>query len=134
VAGSFAELGADQRAAAEALVADAGCANDRAIELVTAVEEVGRKEALETVAGTASVSGSIVDTRVERLKKLIDALGKDATLPNAYELSAIFRVTTSQARSLLRTYEVRHSQTSAPAWTHWSRRPRGRSSRSARTR
>lgn len=109
MADSFADLGAEQRAAAEALVADGGCADDRARTLVAAVEEMGRSEALETVAGTANVSGSIVDTRVERLRKIIGALGDDDDLPNAYEVSTVFRVTPSQARTILRTYEVRHS-------------------------
>jgi hypothetical protein len=109
MANAFAALSKDQRAAAEALVADAGCGEDRARELVTAVEAMGRADALETVAGTANVSGSIVDTRVERLRKLLVSLGPRAELPNAYEVSAIFRITPSQARALLRTYEVRHS-------------------------
>lgn len=109
MADDFTNLGDEQRVAAEALVADGGCDDARARTLVAAVEEMGRADALETVAGTATISGSIVDTRVERLRKLIGALSATDELPNAYELSAIFRVTPSQARTLLRTYQIRHS-------------------------
>lgn len=109
MADDFGDLGDAQKAAALALVSDGGCSDERARTLVAAVEEMGRTDALETVAGTATVSGSIVDTRVGRLRALISALDDADELASAYELSAIFRITPSQARTLLRTYEIRHS-------------------------
>ena len=105
----FSTLTQPEAEAAKALVSDAGCLPDRAVVLVKAIAEVAAVEALEIVAGTATVSGSIVDTRVTRLKQIIDYLPDDAPFPDPYEVGVVFRIRTSQARSLINTYQARYS-------------------------
>jgi len=105
----FSNLTQPETEAAKALVSDGGCLPDRAVALVQAVAEVAAVEALEIVAGTATVSASIIDTRVTRLKRIIDYLPDDARFPDPYEVGVIFRITTRQAQSLINTYQARYS-------------------------
>ena len=107
--GPFPNLTEPEAKAAQALVDDAGCLEERAEELVKTVAQVAAAEAVATIAGQATVSGSMIDTRVARLKQLIEALPKGSPFPNPYELSGIFRITTSQAGSLIKTYQARYS-------------------------
>jgi hypothetical protein len=51
-----------------------------------------------------------VDARVARLQRLIGALPTGEPLPSPYEVGVIFRITTPQARNILRTYEARFSR------------------------
>src|SRR5919204_6253828 len=101
-------LQAEKEVAAKALVADAGCLPDRARALVDAFAEVVAHEALEVIAGSAEVATGVVDARVARLRRLVDALPKGERLPDAYELGAIFKITESQARNVIRTYQARY--------------------------
>jgi hypothetical protein len=101
-------LEAAKDAAAKALVADAGCLPDRARALVDAFAAVVAQEALEIIAGTAEVATGVLDARVARLRRLVDALAKDEPFPSVYELGAIFKITDSQARNLVRTYQARY--------------------------
>lgn len=78
--------------ATQALVDDAGCREERAAALVQAVTNVAAEEALMIVAGTASVSGSIVDTRVARLRRIIEALPEASAFLRAWEV--VMRKTT----------------------------------------
>jgi hypothetical protein len=103
------DLSQRETEAAQALIDDAGCREERAAELVQAVASVAAEEALMTVAGTTPVSGSIVDTRVARLRRIIEALPEGSAFPNGYEVGVIFRITTTQARSLINTYQARYS-------------------------
>jgi hypothetical protein len=105
----FSNLTQPEAEAAKALVSDAGCLPDRAVALVQAVAEVAAVEALDIMAGTATVSASIVDTRVTRLKRVIDHLPDDIPFPDPYEVGVIFRITTRQAQSLINTYQARYS-------------------------
>lgn len=107
--GAFPNLSEPEAEAARALVEDAGCLEERAEQLVTASATVAAQEALAIIAGTATVSGSIVDTRVARLKQIIEALPKNAPFPDPYEVSVIFRITPSQARTLINTYQARYT-------------------------
>lgn len=95
--------------AAQALKDDAGCTAQRADELVEAVAQAAAEEALAIVAGSAEVTASITDTRLARLRRILDALGKTAPAPTSYEVGAIFRITPTQGRTLLRTYQARYS-------------------------
>jgi hypothetical protein len=99
----------EARVAARALIDDAGCLPERARNLVDAVSNVAAAEALAVVAGTATVSGGITDTRVTRLKALIDGLATTDAFPNTFEVGVIFRITPTQAGNLIRTYQARHS-------------------------
>ena len=99
----------DAQAAARALMDDAGCLPERAVSLVDAVANVAAAEALAVVAGTATVSAGFSDTRVTRLKAIIDALAIREAFPNTYEVGVLFRITPTQAGSLIRTYQARHS-------------------------
>ena len=101
-------LQAQKEAAAKALVADAGCVPDRARALVDAFAEVVAQEALAVIAGTAEVPTGVIDARVARLRRLVDALPEEERFPDAYELGAIFKITESQARSVIRTYQARY--------------------------
>jgi hypothetical protein len=92
-----------------ALVEDAGASSARADTLVEVVAEVAAAEGLAIVGGDQDVFGSIVDTRLARLRKLLSALPGGEPLPDPYEVGVIFRITPSQARSLLRTYRARFS-------------------------
>jgi len=107
--GAFPNLSEPEAEAAQALIEDAGCLEERAEQLVTAVATVAAQEALAIIAGTATVSGSIVDTRVARLKQIIEALPKNAPFPDPYEVSVMFRITPSQARTLINTYQARYT-------------------------
>src|SRR5262245_56371427 len=96
--------------AIQALMDDAGCDQARATALVGAVAEAAQAEALGVVAGADPVSGSMVDTRVARLKRIMDALNAADPPPSPYEVGAIFRITPSQGRTLLNTYQARFSK------------------------
>src|SRR5262249_18545854 len=61
-------------------------------------------------AGSAPVYGGAVDLRVARLQRLIAALAATEPMPTPYEVGVIFRITPSQARGALRTYEARFSR------------------------
>src|SRR6266567_5630955 len=101
-------LAADKEAAAKALVADAGCLPERARTLVDAYAGVAAQEAIAVIAGTAEVATGVLDARVARLKRLVDALPKSERFPDAYELGAIFKITVMQARNVARTYQARY--------------------------
>jgi hypothetical protein len=101
-------LKADKDAAVNALVADAGCLPDRARALVEAYATVVAQEAIGVIAGTAEVGSSVLDTRVGRLRRLVDALPRSERFPDAYELGAIFKITVAQARNVIRTYQARY--------------------------
>ena len=101
-------LQAQKEAAAKALIADAGCVPDRARALVDAFAEVVAQEALAVIAGTAEVATGVIDARVARLRRLVDALPEEERFPDAYELGAIFKITESQARNVIRTYQARY--------------------------
>lgn len=105
----FQNLTAPERQAADALVANSGCLPERAVALIEAVANVAAAEALEVVAGAATVSAGVTDARVARLRALITAVPPTASFPNAFEVGAIFQITPSQAGSLIRTYQARHS-------------------------
>lgn len=102
-------LAAQKEAAAEALAGDAGCLPERAKMLVDAYATVAAQEAVSVIAGEAEVASGVLDARVARLSRLVDALPDDERFPDAYELGAIFKITVSQARSLIRTYQARYS-------------------------
>lgn len=95
--------------AAHALANDAGCPEDRARCLVDAIARVSTKEALDLIVGNRVVASGVVDTRVARLKELVGALEDKDPFPNPYELGVIFRITPSQARSVIGAYQARHS-------------------------
>lgn len=97
-------------AAVEALQEDAGCTPDRAKALVDAVGAAAANEAMEVVAGRAQSFGSAVDRRVATLDRLINELDATESLPTVYEVGVIFRITPSQARNVLRTYQARFSE------------------------
>ena len=104
----------DQRAI-EALVTYARVDAARAKVLIDATQAVAAGEALEIVTGEATVYGSLTDTRVERLRRIVLQLGEQAAeaaveVPTAYELAALWRITESQARSVLRTWRARHPE------------------------
>jgi hypothetical protein len=113
----------DERAA-EALREYGGAGQARAEALVTALRSAAADEALRVVTGDQAVFNSLVDTRVERLRQLVEALAEQATeamargetspaslpLPTHFELAAIWRITPTQARSLLRTWRARYPQ------------------------
>jgi hypothetical protein len=101
-------LQGEKEAAAEALVADAGCLPARARALVEAFAAVVVQEALAVIAGTSDVTTGVVDERVARLRRLVDALPTEEPFPNAYELGAIFKITETQARNVVRTYQARY--------------------------
>jgi len=96
-------------AAARALEEDAGCRPERAHALVKAVGAAAATEALDVVAGSAQSFGSAVDRRVATLDRLITELAPKESLPTVYEVGVIFRITPSQARNVLRTYQARFS-------------------------
>jgi hypothetical protein len=101
--------GAVHKAAVSALVADAGCIPARAGLLVDALGRVGAQEALALAAGQLEAGGSPLDTRVRRLKLLVDELPGDAAFPDSYEVGAIFRITPAQARNVIGTYRARYA-------------------------
>ena len=98
----------EKEAAAKALVDDAGCLGERARTLVDAYASVVAKEALAVVAGTGEVAGGVVEERVQRLRRLVEALPESEPFPTVYELGAIFKITESQARNVIRTYQARY--------------------------
>jgi hypothetical protein len=101
-------LQAEKDAAADALVADAGSDPDRARRLVDAYARIAAQEALEVVAGAAEVATGVLDSRVARVRRLVDALPADERFPSTYEIAAIFKITDAQAQNVIRTYRARH--------------------------
>jgi len=101
-------LQVEKDAAAEALVSDAGCLPDRARTMVDAFAAVVAQEALAVIAGTADVATGVLDARVARLRRLVEALPNGERFPDAYELGAIFKITEPQARNVIRTYQARY--------------------------
>jgi hypothetical protein len=106
-----------EQLAAKALTDYAGARKDRAEELVKALSTAAKDEALRVVTGDQPVFNSLVDTRVERLRQLVEALADQAQsnaaalpLPTHFELAAMWRITPSQARALLRTWRARYPQ------------------------
>jgi hypothetical protein len=104
----------DQRAI-DALVTYARVARPRAEALIEAAKAVAADEVLEVVTGEATVYGSMTDTRVERLRRIVLRLSeqtKEAAVevPTAYELATLWRITDSQARTVLRTWRARHPE------------------------
>ena len=73
------------------------------------MENVASEHALALISGDAEVFGSIVDSRVDRLRRLIAKLDTGEKFPNPYEVGALFRITPSQAKTLIATYKARHS-------------------------
>jgi hypothetical protein len=96
--------------AVESLIDDAGSTQGRAEAIVEAVARSAVQEALATMAGSEPVYGSIVDTRLARLRRIIEELGEQASPLTAYEAGAVFRITSSQGRTLLRTYQARYAR------------------------
>lgn len=97
-------------AAVAALKSDAGCEEERAQKLVEAVGKAAADEALEVVAGTAQPFGGALDRRVAALDRIIRALEAAQRLPSEFEVGAIFRITPTQGRNVLRTYQARFSE------------------------
>jgi hypothetical protein len=77
---------------------------------VKAVSAAAATEALDVVAGSAQSFGSAVDRRVAALDRLITEMDAKESLPTVYEVGVIFRITPSQARNVLRTYQARFSE------------------------
>lgn len=67
-------------------------------------------EALEVVAGRAQSFGSAVDRRVATLDRPVGELAPNESIPTEYEVGAIFQITPTQARNVLRTYQARFSE------------------------
>ena len=99
----------DDEKGAEILEDEAGTEPERAARLVQALRDAYAKEGLGILLGTWPVSGGVVDQRVARLDALIGGLDEDEPPPTPYELGAMFRITPSQARSLLNTYQARYA-------------------------
>lgn len=93
---------------AKTALQEAGCQPARAQALVKAIQTAAGAEALALTAGSDPVYSSVVDARVARLGRIIEALGK-SDLPNRYEVGAIFRITPSQAQNVLNTYRARYA-------------------------
>jgi len=104
------ELRESASLAVQALIDDAGSKNDRAEAIVEAVAKAAVHDALATAAGSEPVYGSIIDARLARLRQIIEELGDGASPLTAYEAGAVFRITPSQGRTLLRTYQVRYAR------------------------
>jgi hypothetical protein len=96
-------------AARRALRDDAGVGQARAAAVVRAVAVTAAKEALAVAAGRQEVYGSALDTRLARLRGLLDALEATEAPLSPYEIGVILRITPSQASSLVRTYRARYS-------------------------
>jgi hypothetical protein len=105
-----AELRESASLAVQALIDDAGTTKERAEAIVEAVARAAVKDALATTAGTEPVYGSIVDVRLARLRRIIEELGDGLSPLTAYEAGAVFRITASQGRTLLRTYQARYAR------------------------
>jgi hypothetical protein len=103
------DLAAVADAARRALRDDAGVGEARATAIVRAVALTAAKEALEVTAGDSEVYGSVLDTRLARLRGLLNALDVDEAPLSPYEIGVIMRITPSQATSLVRTYRARYS-------------------------
>src|SRR5215203_3447794 len=108
-------LQAQKEAAAKALIADAGCVPDRARALVDAFAEVVAQEALAVIAGTAEVATGVIDARVARLRRLVDALPEES----------VSRTPTNSARSS-RSPSRRRGTSSAPTKPRYPSAYRGR--------
>jgi len=104
------ELQESASLAVQALIDDAGSKKERAEAIVDAVAKAAVHDALATTAGSEPVYGSIVDARLARLRQIIEELGEGASPLTAYEAGAVFRITPSQGRTLLRTYQVRYAR------------------------
>jgi hypothetical protein len=104
------ELRASAALAVQALVDDAGSDRARAEAIVEAVAKAAVQDALATTAGTEPVYGSVVDGRLARLRRIIDELGDQVSVLTAYEAGAVFRITPTQGRTLLRTYQARYAR------------------------
>lgn len=97
-------------AAVVALMADAGCEEARAQILVEAIGDAAASEALEVVAGSTQPYSGALDRRVASLERIIRALDVKERLPSDYEVGVIFRITPTQGRNVLRTYQARFSE------------------------
>jgi hypothetical protein len=97
-------------AATQALMDNAGCTEDRAHEIVEAVVRAATDEALSTISGASTVSGSAVDMRLLRLRRILEQLGDAAAPLHSYEVGTVFQITPSQGATLLRTYQARYAQ------------------------
>lgn len=96
--------------AVEALETDAGCDPKRADALVQAVQGAASEEAIAIVAGHTHVFGSVVDRRVARLNRVIQALDASERMPTMYEVGVMFQITPAQGRNALRTYQARYAE------------------------
>lgn len=101
--------------AVSALVDYAGVDKPRAELLIAAAKAVAGEDALQTVTGEATVYGSLSDTRVERLRRIVahlDAHSSEAppAVPSAFELAALWRITEGQAKAVLRIWRARHPE------------------------
>lgn len=96
-----------EQEAIEKLADFSGCTKARAKQLVGALKEAASDEAVGIVAGTQSVSTSVTDQRVERVRWMVENL-EGAPLPNPYELGVILRLAPTQARGVLRNWRARY--------------------------
>lgn len=109
--------------AIDALVRFAGCTQERADALIAAWQDVFAEEALGVVAGTERVITTVGDLRVERLRRLVGNLASGAgagetpprlaatgagEIPNPYELGVLYRITPTQARTVIRNWQARY--------------------------
>ncbi len=95
-------------AAKKALVDDGGCSPERAALITEALGAVGAEEALNVAGGTQDVFGSVVDTRVDRLRRLLERIPQAEPPLTRYEVGVLFRIKPSQAHSLNGTYQARY--------------------------
>ena len=92
--------------AGQAFVDDASCEKPRAEALAKALGDAAASEALAVAAGDDLIYGSALDARVARLRRVVENLGEGA-VPNIYEIGVMFRITPTQARNVLGTYQAR---------------------------
>jgi hypothetical protein len=95
--------------AANALQQFAGVDEPRARALVLAWKTICADEALAIVAGTARVTTTVGEIRVERLHRLVAAL-EEGRLPTPYELAVLLRITVSQARTVVNNWKARYPE------------------------
>lgn len=69
---------------------------------------VGAEEALNIAGGEQDVFGSMVDTRVDRLRRLLDRIPASEPPLTRYEVGVLFRIKPSQAQNLIGTYQARY--------------------------
>jgi hypothetical protein len=91
----------------ELLARHAGTAPSRARQLVHALARAYAREGLAVMLGAWPPATSLVDTRVARLAVLIRELANAEPPPTADELSVLLKITSAQARNVLRTYQAR---------------------------